>query len=143
MLDHASTGWTEHRTEMLRNMWTAGASASEIANALGGTTRNAVIGKINRLKLPTRRMQGRDMDHAQRRAAEARAPRPKLDPEPEIRTDAWSPLPGTNPVALEHVTGCRWPIGDPLSPDFCMCNAQRVEGSSYCRDHKRLSEPKR
>lgn len=44
--------WTDERVDMLKAMWADGRSASEIAAALGaGATRNAVIGKVHRLKL--------------------------------------------------------------------------------------------
>lgn len=42
------SGWTDDRIERARSMWTAGASASQIAEALGGVTRNAVIGLVHR-----------------------------------------------------------------------------------------------
>ena len=44
-------GWTDERVETLKNMWLSGASAVDIAGALGGLSRNAVIGKIHRLGL--------------------------------------------------------------------------------------------
>lgn len=43
--------WTRHRIARLEELWAAGMSASEIAEELGGTSRNAVIGKLNRLGL--------------------------------------------------------------------------------------------
>lgn len=43
--------WTEDRTNTLKTMWEAGESASKIAEKLGGTTRNAVIGKAHRMGL--------------------------------------------------------------------------------------------
>ncbi len=46
--------WTDERVEMLKRMWTEGASASQIAKELGGVTRNAVIGKVHRLGLSNR-----------------------------------------------------------------------------------------
>jgi GcrA cell cycle regulator len=48
-------GWTEERVELLKKLWMEGFSASQIANELGdGVTRNAVIGKVHRLKLSGR-----------------------------------------------------------------------------------------
>ena len=41
--------WTEERVEMLKQLWTDGLSASQIARKMGGVTRNAVIGKVHRL----------------------------------------------------------------------------------------------
>jgi len=48
-------GWTDERVELLKKLWMEGFSASQIASELGdGVTRNAVIGKVHRLKLSGR-----------------------------------------------------------------------------------------
>ncbi len=48
-------GWTEERVGILKKLWMEGLSASQIAVELGeGVTRNAVIGKVHRLKLSGR-----------------------------------------------------------------------------------------
>ena len=62
--------WTDDRVEQLKNMWTEGLSASQIARALGGVTRNAVIGKVHRLGLAGR-------------ASPSRAERPRLPMAPK------------------------------------------------------------
>ena len=46
--------WTDERVEKLKELWGDGMSASQIAKALGGVTRNAVIGKVHRLGLSNR-----------------------------------------------------------------------------------------
>lgn len=46
--------WTEERIERLKSMWAKGATASQIADELGGVSRNAVIGKAHRLGLEAR-----------------------------------------------------------------------------------------
>lgn len=47
--------WTDERVELLKKLWIEGLSASQIAGELGGgVTRNAVIGKVHRLKLSGR-----------------------------------------------------------------------------------------
>ena len=46
--------WTDERVETLKKLWADGLSASQIAAQLGGVTRNAVIGKVHRLKLSGR-----------------------------------------------------------------------------------------
>lgn len=46
--------WTDERVDKLKTMWGEGQSASQIAKALGGVTRNAVIGKVHRLGLSNR-----------------------------------------------------------------------------------------
>lgn len=47
-------GWTDERERILKRMWSEGASCSQIADELGGLTRNAVIGKVHRLGLAGR-----------------------------------------------------------------------------------------
>ena len=46
--------WTDERVALLAKLWAEGLSASQIARQLGGVTRNAVIGKVHRLKLSGR-----------------------------------------------------------------------------------------
>lgn len=46
--------WTDERIETLKTMWEAGQTASQIAEALTGVSRNAVIGKAHRLGLQSR-----------------------------------------------------------------------------------------
>lgn len=46
--------WTDDRIETLRGMWEKGMTASQIAEALGEVSRNAVIGKAHRLGLQSR-----------------------------------------------------------------------------------------
>ncbi len=46
--------WTDERIEHLTKMWEGGSTASQIAEELGGVSRNAVIGKAHRLGLKAR-----------------------------------------------------------------------------------------
>ena len=46
--------WTDERVDKLRELWAEGLTASQIAKALGGVSRNAVIGKVHRLGLSNR-----------------------------------------------------------------------------------------
>lgn len=46
--------WTDERIETLRKMWDSGMTATQIAEELGGVSRNAVIGKAHRLGLASR-----------------------------------------------------------------------------------------
>ena len=46
--------WTDERIDQLRSMWEKGLTASQIADELGGVSRNAVIGKAHRLGLKSR-----------------------------------------------------------------------------------------
>ena len=46
--------WTDERIERLKQLWSQGVTASQIADELGGVSRNAVIGKAHRLGLQSR-----------------------------------------------------------------------------------------
>ncbi|MEZ5710876.1 MAG: GcrA family cell cycle regulator [Blastomonas sp.] len=46
--------WTDERIDQLKTMWEKGLTASQIADELGGVSRNAVIGKAHRLGLKSR-----------------------------------------------------------------------------------------
>ena len=76
--------WTDERIEQLRSMWEKGLTASQIADELGGVSRNAVIGKAHRLGLKSRPSPVKATDKiakpakaaAPKPAAPAAAPRP-------------------------------------------------------------------
>src|SRR4029078_8527851 len=48
---HAAMSWTDERVELLKKLWSDGLSASQIANQLGGVSREGHIGKVHRLSL--------------------------------------------------------------------------------------------
>jgi hypothetical protein len=50
----SADGWTDARIELLRDLWAAGHTATEIGEALD-LSRNAVLGKARRLKLAVRK----------------------------------------------------------------------------------------
>jgi GcrA cell cycle regulator len=50
----SALAWTDERIEQLKTMWEKGMTASQIAEELGGVSRNAVIGKAHRLGLQSR-----------------------------------------------------------------------------------------
>ena len=84
--------WTDDRVELLKKLWTEGLSASQIANRLGGATRNAVIGKVHRLGLSGRVTTSRVKSvRARRRAA------PGLRKSPQIRYATYGN------AALKHI----------------------------------------
>jgi GcrA cell cycle regulator len=85
--------WTEERIERLKAMWTEGATASQIADELGGVSRNAVIGKAHRLGLearPSPVKPGEEKEH--RPAAAAAAPKPAPAERPAPRAAAAAPV---------------------------------------------------
>jgi GcrA cell cycle regulator len=66
--------WTEERIERLKKMWHDGATASQIAEELGGVSRNAVIGKAHRLGLEQRPSPVKPGEEKERKPAAAAAP---------------------------------------------------------------------
>src|SRR3954452_17704602 len=86
--------WTEERIERLKKMWHDGATASQIADELGGVSRNAVIGKAHRLGLeqrpsPVKAGEEKDAKKPAPAAAAPRAAAPKAEAAP--RASAASP----------------------------------------------------
>jgi GcrA cell cycle regulator len=63
--------WTDERIDTLKTMWEAGQTASQIAEALGGVSRNAVIGKAHRLGLQSRPSPVVSKEEARQQAAAA------------------------------------------------------------------------
>ena len=75
--------WTDERIEQLKSMWEKGMTASQIAEELGGVSRNAVIGKAHRLGLQSRPSPVREgKDDGVVPAAAAPEPRAETAPRP-------------------------------------------------------------
>ena len=79
--------WTDERIDRLKALWTEGNTASQIADDLGGVSRNAVIGKAHRLGLAARPSPVK-ANEAKANAAKANEvkdrPKPDAAPAPEI-----------------------------------------------------------
>ncbi|WP_374406299.1 GcrA family cell cycle regulator [Pelagerythrobacter sp.] len=71
--------WTDERIATLKKMWEGGSTASQIADELGGVSRNAVIGKAHRLGLKSRPspVKANEPKKAEKKPA-APAPKPAL-----------------------------------------------------------------
>ncbi len=104
-----ATEWTEDRVETLKGLWQKGYSARQIAEQLGGVTRNAVIGKAHRMGLSSR-------------------------PSPIKKTVKSAP-PAASPLNHVKERNCQWPIGHPGSDDFHFCGENAEAGRPYCTDH--------
>ena len=78
--------WTEERIDRLKKMWAEGATASQIADELGGVSRNAVIGKAHRLGLEQRPSPVKPGD--EKKAAPAPVPAPAAKPAAAARSEA-------------------------------------------------------
>jgi len=68
--------WTDERIATLKKMWEGGSTASQIADELGGVSRNAVIGKAHRLGLKSRPSPVKANDKKKAPAKPAPAPKP-------------------------------------------------------------------
>jgi GcrA cell cycle regulator len=75
--------WTDERIETLKTMWEAGQTASQIAEALGGVSRNAVIGKAHRLGLQARPSPVRPNEPETEEPVVAAPPEPAVAAAPE------------------------------------------------------------
>lgn len=157
--------WTDERVEMLKRLWAEGLSASQVAAQLGGVSRNAVIGKVHRLKLSSR---GRATASPARQkkaaspgggggARRQRNSRPvtasigatalKVQFEQDVvayrhlRPIEDIVVPISRNLALVELTEqtCKWPNGDPLSENFSFCGNEAGDSSPYCTYHSRLA----
>lgn len=95
--------WTEERIDKLTRMWEGGATASQIAEELGGVSRNAVIGKAHRLGLKARpspvKSNDRHDEPAPAPVQTAPTPRPAPVEPPAPRVAAPAPAPRPAPAA--------------------------------------------
>ncbi|GJL91467.1 GcrA family cell cycle regulator [Hyphococcus sp.] len=141
--------WTDERVELLKTLWAEGLSAAQIANKMGGVTRNAVIGKVHRLGLsgratPAKPQRGCGPTMQRREEPVAAKPeRPEsfkpVIPEPESITPLVLDTGDRTTVATIKNNMCKWPIGDPAKEDFHFCGQAAGAGKSYCTYHARLA----
>ena len=153
--------WTEERIEVLTKLWSEGLSASQIAAELGpDVSRNAVISKAHRLGVP---------HDAAKVPSEPKPPKPPRRPTPPAAAVPATPQdPPSAPVAesqppaaqpartspaqavvLPRSTGvtimelreavCRFPLGDPTTPEFRYCGTQASTSLPYCGHHAQIA----
>ena len=131
--------WNEEKVAKLKELWGKGNTASQIAEIIGGLSRNAVIGKANRLnlsaKIKTRSApssqpfqsdsEGNNFKQKQGRKSRFKSLIIEKDFEPE------------NPKKLEELdeNSCKWPVGHPEEKSFYFCGRSSLKDFSYCRLH--------
>ena len=113
--------WTDERIDRLKELWTQGMTASQIADELGGVSRNAVIGKAHRLGLESRPSPVKPGEEKEKKTpakaapaskpapAKAAAPKPAPAATKQPAAEAPSPAvapsgraPGRDPQALQY-----------------------------------------
>ena len=133
--------WTDEKVQKLKELWKKGHTASQIAEMLGDTTRNAVIGKAHRLNLearaPSKSSSSSGTSSVQNRIQRRPSQQPltrKQKFQSILLDKNFEP---ESPKSLEQLDDkdCRWPIGHPDEKNFYFCGRTPVEGFSYCKLH--------
>ncbi len=156
--------WTDERTERLKALWAEGLSGSQIAAKLGGTTRNAVIGRAFRLNLAKRKAPHAIQAANNRRAAAQKRIAKAAKPRPPRLPKMVNPKSGVlrSGTAAEHAKAAadfsriqaeiaaRQDVARvasiiDLEPHHCRwpigeptrgyCGDQKIPGASYCECH--------
>ena len=128
--------WTEEKVAKLIALWGKGNTASQIAEILGGVSRNAVIGKAHRLnlsgKITTKRVSSSNQSNKIKISNNSRTRRGKF--KSLIIDKNFEP---ENPKQLEELdeNSCKWPIGHPDEKNFYFCGRKSLKDFSYCRLH--------
>jgi GcrA cell cycle regulator len=117
--------WTEAQIADLKRLWTAGHSTSQIGTVLG-VSKNAVIGKAHRIKLPARPSPIRHSS-SPRRPKQAPLPKQVRKIQPRLVFKPGRPRNGA--------PSCLWPIGHPGDADFHFCGGKTVPSRPYCPEH--------
>ena len=119
-----------------------GQTASQIAAALGDTTRNAVIGKAHRLNLEAR-APSRAAAHSNTTTNNKINKVYSKSSQPMTRKQKFQSIlldknfEPENPKSLEELneTTCKWPIGHPNEENFYFCGRKPEEEFPYCKLH--------
>jgi len=121
--------WTPETVRQLEEHWKAGTSISDIVKDMK-ISKNAIIGKAHRLKLPIRtRGKSGPKTHIRSRTAPGIRVRQRVGANVTFNPDGLISLVKLGP----H--DCKWPVGDPREDDFGFCGATRMDRSPYCKQH--------
>ena len=130
--------WTEEKVTKLKELWGKGNTASQIAEIIGGISRNAVIGKAHRLnlsaKIKTRTAtSNQNFDNSLEENNKTKKGRKSKFKSLIIEKD-FEP---ENPKQLEELDEslCKWPIGHPDEKLFYFCGRSSLKDFSYCKLH--------
>lgn len=137
--------WEKERVDRLLELNKKSYSASQIAQKLGcGATRNAVIGKLNRMGLSCGggRPEARETLAATNKAKNS----PKDKPGGTTMRPVLARVPVLKPAEIDigiadlSDSTCRFPMGDPENEDFRFCGAKKImDALPYCDHHNQLA----
>ena len=131
--------WNDEKVAKLKELWGKGSTASQIAEIIGGISRNAVIGKAHRLnlsaKIKTRNVpKNHDFknNHDKKDNFPVRGRKSKF--KSLIIEKNFEP---ENPKQLEELdeNSCKWPVGHPNEKSFYFCGRTSLKDFSYCKLH--------
>ena len=133
--------WTEEKVNKLKELWGKGKTASQIAEIIGGLSRNAVIGKAHRLNLSSKIRSKNYNDGSNqnlKKYSESYEDKPKKLSKSRFKSllieKNFEP---ENPKQLEDLDDntCKWPNGHPDEKSFYFCGRSSLKGFSYCKLH--------
>lgn len=129
--------WTDEKVEQLKELWGKGNTASQIAQIIGGLSRNAIIGKAHRLnlsaKIKTRSFSNnQSIQNSNNNIVQKRERKNKF--KSLIIEKNFEP---ENPKQLEELdeSSCKWPFGHPNESSFYFCGRSSLKDFSYCKLH--------
>ena len=132
--------WTEEKVAKLKELWGKGNTASQIAEIIGGISRNAVIGKAHRLnlsaKIKTRTAaSSQNFDNSTNEKNNQTIKRGRKNKFKSLIID--KDFEPENPKQLEELdeNSCKWPIGHPDEKSFYFCGRSSLKDFSYCKLH--------
>ena len=131
--------WTEEKVSKLKELWGKGKTASQIAEIIGGISRNAVIGKAHRLnlsaKIKTRITPSNQNNFNSSKETNGERKRTRKNKFRSLIIE--KDFEPENPKQLEELdeTVCKWPIGHPNESSFYFCGRKSLKDFSYCKLH--------
>mgnify|MGYP001372456341 FL=1 len=133
--------WTEEKVNKLKELWGTGKTASQIAEIIGGLTRNAVIGKAHRLnlslKIKTKNYNEKNNYNVKKDFKQSNDKPKKISRSRFKSLLIENDFEPENPKQLEDLddTTCKWPIGHPDEKSFYFCGRSSLKDFSYCKLH--------
>jgi len=130
--------WTEEKVEKLKELWGKGNTANQIAELIGGVSRNAVIGKAHRLNLSTKVKHRKLSYNTQVNENRLKNTSQKLSRRNKFRSllldKNFEPAKNLNLEELGDNT-CKYMEGHPNEKDASFCGRKTIEKFSYCPLH--------